>query len=58
MLKKIESRIFSLVGYAESFKVVLIAIMQQNIKTISTIKAIVFLLSAFYLYYAVSDRKS
>ena len=47
MLKKIESRIFSLVGYAESFKVVLIAIMQQNIKTISTIKAIVFLLQLF-----------
>ena len=42
MLKKIESRIFSFLGYAQSFKVDLIAIMQQNIEIIGTIKAILF----------------
>ena len=58
MLKKIESRIFSFLGYAQSFKVDFIATMQQKIETMGIIKAIHFLLSAFYLYYAVSDRKS
>ena len=56
MPKKIESWILSLVGYAESFKVDLIAIMQQNIETIGMIKAIFPPFS--FLYYAVRFRKS
>ena len=56
MPKKIESWIFSLVGYAQSFKVDLIAIMQQNIDTIGMIKAIVisplsFLFILCYAFY-------
>ena len=40
MPKKIESRIFRFVGYAQLFKVDLIAMMQQKIETIGIIKAI------------------
>lgn len=58
MLKKIESRIFSFLGYAQSFKVDFIATMQQKIETMGIIKAIHFLLSAYYLYYAVRFRKA
>ena len=42
MPKKIESRSFRFVGYAQSFKVDLIAMMQQKIETIGIIKAILF----------------
>ena len=55
MPKKIESRIFRFVGYAQSFKVDLIAMMQQKIETIGIIKAISF--QPFCLYYAVSLGK-
>ena len=53
MPKKIESRIFRFVGYAQSFKVDLIAMMQQKIETIGIIKAI---FSSFQLFVYIMLR--